>query len=127
MPDRCRGAAGWLPVGAAALPVATTTTHDRTAELLHMVKPDNRGRSLKRAAAAPPRVVRRTNALPTCFRRTAQDKAGLRRMTSTRAPGRSRRNACRASAGIARVPLRPDGDLGFRIAGGVSDASGSFF
>jgi len=54
MPDRCREVA--------ALPFTTTTTHDRTAELRHMVKPDNRGRSLKRAAAAPPRVVRRTNA-----------------------------------------------------------------
>src|SRR5512133_1562639 len=53
---------GWLPVGAAALPFAMATTHDRTAELRHVVKPDNRGRSLKRAAAAPPRVVRRTNA-----------------------------------------------------------------
>lgn len=50
-----------------------------------------------------------------------------RRMTSSRAPGRSRRSAQGLDGNSDGSVARPDGDPGFKIAGGVTDAAGSSF
>jgi hypothetical protein len=50
-----------------------------------------------------------------------------RRMTSSRAPGRSRRSAPGLGGNSDGSVARPDGDPGFKIASGVTDAAGSSF
>ena len=50
-----------------------------------------------------------------------------RRMTPSRAPGRSRRSAPGLGGNSDGSVARPDGDPGFKIAGGVTDAAGSSF